>query len=84
MNVQTFTEILGADFYAGVPDSQLKPLCDYLMRTHGTDPKHHVIGANEGNCTALAAAITSLPAKSRWSTCRIPEKATSSIRRLPF
>lgn len=55
MNVQTFTEILGADFYAGVPDSQLKPLCDYLMRTHGTDPKHHVIGANEGNCTALAA-----------------------------
>ena len=36
MNVQTFTEILGADFYAGVPDSQLKPLCDYLMRTHGT------------------------------------------------
>ena len=55
MEVQTFTEILGADYYAGVPDSQLKALCDYLMRTYGIDPVHHVIGANEGNCTALAA-----------------------------
>lgn len=55
MNVQTFTEILGADYYAGVPDSQLKALCDYLMDTYGIDPKHHMIGANEGNCTALAA-----------------------------
>lgn len=55
MKVQTFTEILGADYYAGVPDSQLKALCDYLMHTYGIDPKHHMIGANEGNCTALAA-----------------------------
>lgn len=55
MNVQTFTKILGADYYAGVPDSRLKSLCDYLMQTYGIDPKHHVIGANEGNCTALAA-----------------------------
>ena len=55
MKVQTFTEILGADYYAGVPDSQLRALCDYLMHTYGIDPAHHVIGANEGNCTALAA-----------------------------
>lgn len=55
MKVQTFAKILGADYYAGVPDSQLKALCDYLMHTYGIDPKHHVIGANEGNCTALAA-----------------------------
>ncbi|MCR5701989.1 MAG: phosphonopyruvate decarboxylase [Lachnospiraceae bacterium] len=55
MNVQTFLDILGADFYTGVPDSQLKALCNYLMNTYGIDPKHHVIAANEGNCTALAA-----------------------------
>lgn len=55
MNVQGFAEVLGADFYAGVPDSQLRALCDYLMNTYGTDPAHHIIAANEGNCTALAA-----------------------------
>ena len=55
MKVQTFTEALGADFYTGVPDSQLRPLCDWLMSTYGTDPRHHVIAANEGNCAALAA-----------------------------
>jgi len=42
------------DFFAGVPDSQLKPLCDYLMATHGIG-KNHIIAANEGNCVALAA-----------------------------
>ncbi len=55
MKVETFTEILGADYYAGVPDSQLKALCNYLMHTYGIDPRRHMIGANEGNCTALAA-----------------------------
>ena len=42
------------DFFTGVPDSQLKPLCNYLMNTYGIS-KQHVIAANEGNCTALAA-----------------------------
>ena len=55
MKVQSLVEIIGADFYTGVPDSQLKALCNYLMDTYGIDPKHHVIAANEGNCTALAA-----------------------------
>ena len=55
MRVEAFAEILGADFYTGVPDSQLKALCDYLFQKYGIDPKHHVIAANEGNCTALAA-----------------------------
>ena len=55
MNVETFVRILDAEFYTGVPDSQLKALCNYLMHTCGTDPKHHIIAANEGNCTALAA-----------------------------
>lgn len=43
------------DFFTGVPDSQLRPLCDYLMDTYGTDPSHHIIAANEGNAVALAA-----------------------------
>ena len=43
------------DFFTGVPDSQLRPLCDYLMDNFGIDPKHHIIAANEGNCTAIAA-----------------------------
>ena len=55
MKVENFAKILNADFYTGVPDSQLKALCNYLMHTYGIDPKHHVIAANEGNCTALAA-----------------------------
>lgn len=55
MKVEKFCEILGADFYAGVPDSQLKALCNYLMHTYGVDGRHHVIAANEGNCAALAA-----------------------------
>lgn len=43
------------DFFTGVPDSQLRALCDYLMDRYGTDPQHHVIAANEGNAAALAA-----------------------------
>ena len=55
MKVENLVKIIGSDFYTGVPDSQLKALCNYLMDTYGIDPKHHVIAANEGNCTALAA-----------------------------
>lgn len=55
MKVQKLVEIIDSEFYTGVPDSQLKALCNYLMDTYGIDPKHHIIAANEGNCTALAA-----------------------------
>ena len=55
MRAEDFVRIIGADFYTGVPDSQLKALCNYLIRTYGTDPQHHIIAANEGNCAALAA-----------------------------
>lgn len=55
MKVEKLVEIIGSDFYTGVPDSQLKALCNYLMAAYGIDPHHHVIAANEGNCTALAA-----------------------------
>ena len=55
MQVETFVNVLNVDFYTGVPDSLLKPLCNYLMDTYGIDSKHHMIAANEGNCTAIAA-----------------------------
>lgn len=55
MKVESLVKIIGSDFYTGVPDSQLKALCNYLMDRYGIDPKHHIIAANEGNCTALAA-----------------------------
>lgn len=63
MKVESLLDIIGADFYTGVPDSQLKALCNYLMNTYGIDPKHHVIAANEGNCTALAAGYHLATAK---------------------
>ena len=65
MQVANFTEILGSEYYTGVPDSQLKALCNYLMNTYGIDVHHHVIGANEGNCVAMAAGYY-------LSTGRIP------------
>jgi len=55
MKVERLVEIIGSDFYTGVPDSQLKSLCNYLMNTYGVDAKHHIIAANEGNSTAIAA-----------------------------
>lgn len=55
MKVEDFVDVLDCEFYTGVPDSQLKALCNYLMKTYGIDEKHHIIAANEGNCTALAA-----------------------------
>lgn len=55
MKVERLVEIIGSDFYTGIPDSQLKPLCNYLMNVYGIDNKHHIIAANEGNCTAIAA-----------------------------
>lgn len=44
----------GIDFYTGVPDSQLKPLCDYLINTYGISDRH-IIAVNEGNAVAIAA-----------------------------
>lgn len=65
MKVETFCEILHSEYYAGVPDSQLKALCNYLMDRYNNDPTHHIIAANEGNATALAAGYY-------LSTGRIP------------
>lgn len=42
------------DFFTGVPDSQLKALCDFLISEYGIGSQH-IIAANEGNSVALAA-----------------------------
>lgn len=55
MRVESLIGVIGSEFYTGVPDSQLKALCDYLMDVYGIDPRHHMIAANEGNCVALAS-----------------------------
>lgn len=55
MLVTEFVDLLDADFYTGVPDSLLQPLCNYLMTKYGVSAEHHIIGANEGNCVGLAA-----------------------------
>lgn len=54
MKASELLDIIKKDFYTGVPDSQLKELCNELMRREGIG-KHHVIAANEGNCAGLAA-----------------------------
>ncbi len=55
MRVETFIKAVNADYFTGVPDSLLKPLCDYFLDTYGIDYRHHVIAANEGNAVGLAA-----------------------------
>lgn len=55
MKVEEFVKALNADFFTGVPDSQLKALCNYLMYTYGVNGKNHIIAANEGNAVGLAA-----------------------------
>ncbi|BEU88748.1 phosphonopyruvate decarboxylase [Selenomonas sp. TAMA-11512] len=55
MRAVDFCKAVGADFYAGVPDSLLSPLADYLMETYGESGERHVIAANEGNAVGLAA-----------------------------
>lgn len=55
MQVKDFIETLQSDFYTGVPDSLLKPLCNYLMDKYGNNNNRHIIAANEGNATAIAA-----------------------------
>lgn len=58
MNCDVFLNILklnlGVDFYTGVPDSQLKSLCDTLFVKFGLG-KQHIIAANEGAAVGIAA-----------------------------
>jgi len=55
MELTTFINHLSAHnitFFTGVPDSQLKALCDYLNKEQ---PHNNITAANEGNALALAA-----------------------------
>ncbi len=45
----------GIDFFAGVPDSLLKGLCDELFIRYGTEGSHHIVAHNEGGAVALCA-----------------------------
>lgn len=54
MQVEDFLERIPSDFFTGVPDSQLKALCDCLMEKYGISDRH-IIAANEGNAVGLAA-----------------------------
>lgn len=54
MKVDQFMEQLKADFFAGVPDSALHSICDFILEHKGISSEH-IIAANEGNCVALAA-----------------------------
>ncbi len=55
MKVEEFIDVLQCDFFTGVPDSQLKALCNYLMNTYWIDKNHHIIAANEWNAVGIAA-----------------------------
>lgn len=55
MKINEFIASLNTDFYTGVPDSLLRPLCDYIYTRYGLDPQHHIVAANEGNAAAIAA-----------------------------
>lgn len=45
----------GIDFFTGVPDSQLKGLCDTLYARYGVAGAEHIVAANEGNAVGLCA-----------------------------
>lgn len=55
MRVEDFIQALGADYFVGVPDSQLRSLSDWLMISHGVHPQHHTVATNEGTAVGLAA-----------------------------
>ena len=55
MKAESLVNILNADFFTGVPDSQLKALCDYIISLYGVNGTNHIIAANEGNAVGLAA-----------------------------
>lgn len=50
-----YVDKLGIDFFTGVPDSLLAPLCDTLYLRYGSQGKRHIVAANEGNAVGLAA-----------------------------
>ncbi len=63
INVKDFVEylnLLGIDFFCGVPDSQLSPFCDYIEENC-----NNTIAANEGNAVGIASGY-------HLSTSKVP------------
>lgn len=58
MNASVLLDACGAagiDYFAGVPDSQLKGLCDELFARFGTASDRHTVAHNEGGAIGLCA-----------------------------
>lgn len=55
MDANEFIELLGSDFFCGVPDSLLRAFIDALYVKYGVYNNHHIIAANEGNAVGIAA-----------------------------
>lgn len=58
MEVKQFLQYAGEldiDFFTGVPDSLLAPLCDTLYQRYGSQSRRHIVAANEGGAVGLAA-----------------------------
>lgn len=58
MNIENFINCLEVkdSFFTGIPDSQLKSLCNYLQINYGIS-QNHIIGANEGNLKGVARVV---------------------------
>ena len=50
-------EELGVGFVTGVPDSQLKSVCEEVYCRYGINSKRHIVAVNEGNAVALASGF---------------------------
>ena len=58
INPAAFLDVLeshGVGFVTGVPDSQLKSLCEEVYTRYGFNSEKHIVAVNEGNAAGLAA-----------------------------
>ena len=52
-----YMEEIGVGFVTGVPDSQLKSICEEVYCRYGVNTKRHIVAVNEGNAVALASGF---------------------------
>ena len=62
----------GIRLYTGVPDSQLKGLCDALYDRYGASGPEHIVAANEGNAIGLCAGRCAICRTAAWATPSTP------------
>lgn len=70
----------GIDFFTGVPDSQLKGLCDSLYALYGVHSPRHIVAATRATRSVSLPGISSRRGVPRCAICRIPGWAMPSIR----